>query len=315
MSHAHPRPHPVLVSFGEALTDLVTNGAGSFRALCGGAPWNVARACSALGLPSAWAGAVSTDSFGDALCAASRAAGLDERFIQRVDGRPPLLAVVDRLDPPHYFFIGERSADLAFDPSQLPPDWARQARWALFGGISLVREPLGSTLEDLAQTLPPSVRIAFDPNHRALMQPQDLPRMERFIRRAAVVKLSDEDLRGYFPNEDPATALAALRHLNPQATWLYTQGARGMVLFSPRHEPLGRPPLPVDVVDTVGAGDASMAGLLLALDEGLPPNQQLAHALAAASVACSRAGAAAPTRAELSAALARSQSPAAVVTV
>lgn len=296
---------PVLVSFGEALTDLVTDGAGSFRALCGGAPWNVARACSALGLPSAWAGALSTDSFGQALWSASGAAGLDPRFIQRVDGRPPLLAVVDRLDPPHYFFIGERSADLAFDPLQLPAGWATQARWALFGGISLVREPLGTVLEDVAQALPPAVRLAFDPNHRAVMQPRDLARMERFVRRASVVKVSDEDLLGYFPDEAPTASLLALRQTNPRATWLYTQGASGMTLFAPGRPPLSRPPLPVPVVDTVGAGDASMAGLLLALDEGLPPEQQLAHALAAASLACSRAGAAAPTRAELEAALTR----------
>lgn len=296
---------PVLVSFGEALTDLVTDGAGGFRALCGGAPWNVARACSALGMPSAWAGAISTDSFGEALWAASRAADLDERFIQRVDGRPPLLAVVDRLDPPHYFFIGERSADLAFDPERLPEGWAARARWALFGGISLVREPLGSRLEDLARALPPTVRIAFDPNHRALMRPHDLPRLERFVQRASVVKLSDEDLRGYFPGQPPAESLAALRRANPRATWLYTQGAAGMTLLAPGEAPLSRAPLPVPVVDTVGAGDASMAGLLLALDAGLAPAQQLAYALAAASLACSRAGAVAPTRAELQAALGR----------
>jgi fructokinase len=295
---------PALISFGEALTDLVNDGAGGFRALCGGAPWNVARACSALGLPSAWAGAISADSFGDALQEASRAAGLDARFIQRIKGRPPLLAVVDRLDPPHYFFIGERSADLAFDPALLPNGWASQARWALFGGISLVREPLGRVLENIAETLPASVRQAFDPNHRALMSPQDLPRLERFVRRASVVKLSDEDLCGYFPGQAPQTSLTALRAGNPQATWLYTQGAGGMTLFAPGQEPISRPPLPVQVVDTVGAGDASMAGLLLALDLQLPPPQQLAHALAAASLACSRAGAAAPTRAELDAALA-----------
>ncbi|KQW45833.1 MULTISPECIES: carbohydrate kinase [unclassified Roseateles] len=294
---------PVLISFGEALTDLVTDGAGRFRALCGGAPWNVARACSALGLPSAWAGAISSDSFGDALYEASRAAGLDTRFIQRITGLPPLLAVVDRIDPPNYFFIGERSADLAFDPALLPLDWAAQARWALFGGISLVREPLGGLLEDVAKSLPPSVRLAFDPNHRVLMKPQDLPRLERFVRRASVVKLSDEDLSGYFPGRPPQASLTLLREANPHATWLYTQGAGGMTLLAPGQEPISRPPLPVHLVDTVGAGDASMAGLLLALDLQLPPAQQLAHALAAASLACSRAGAAAPTRAELDAAL------------
>ncbi len=294
---------PALISFGEALTDLVTDGSGGFRALCGGAPWNVARACGALGLPSAWAGAISTDSFGEALLAQSRVAGLDERFIQHIDDRPPLLAVVDRLDPPHYFFIGERSADLSFEPGLLPAGWEQHARWALFGGISLVREPLGHVLEEVAEELPPSVRIAFDPNHRVLMRSHDLQRMVRFVRRASVVKLSDEDLCGYFPLQPPAAVLTALRDLNPRATWLYTQGSEGMTLFAPGQDPISRPPRPTHVVDTVGAGDASMAGLLLALDQGMPPAKQLGYALAAASIACSRAGAAAPTHAELLAAL------------
>jgi fructokinase len=292
---------PRFIAFGEALTDLVTTGGDGFRALPGGAPWNVARAIAALGVPSAWAGAISRDSFGDALWDASQLAGLDTRFIQRVDA-PPLLAVVDRLDPPHYFFIGEGSADLAFDPAALPKDWQLGLAWAHFGGISLVREPLGERLEALAHALKAlGVRISFDPNHRALMGPQDLPRMRRFCAMADVVKLSDEDLHGYFPNHDPEDALAALRVGNTQATWLYTQGANGATLYAPGHPPLHQSAHAVSVVDTVGAGDASLAGLLLGIDELFPtdPGGQLHLALAAAAAACSRAGAAAPSRAEL----------------
>ena len=153
----------------------------------GGAGWNVARACAALGVLSAWAGCLSRDSLGDQLAEASAEAGLDARFIRRVEAAP-LLAIVDRLDPPHYFFVGTGAADLAFDEAQLPAGWQQALRWAQFGGISLVREPLGTRLEALAGRLKASgVRIAFDPNHRALMTAADLPRLLRFIVLADVI--------------------------------------------------------------------------------------------------------------------------------
>lgn len=297
---------PGLICFGEALTDLLTTGGDGFRALPGGAPWNVARAAAALGLRSAWAGCISRDSFGDAIHAASERAGLDTRFIQRADA-PPLLAVVDRLDPPHYFFIGEAAADLMFDESLLPAGWDRGLPWALFGGISLVREPLGARLEALARRLKAQgTRIAYDPNHRRLMQvPRDLPRLQAFCRLADLIKISDEDLQGFFPALAPDAALDSLGALNPAAHWLYTRGARGATLYAPGQAAIQQPARPVQLVDSVGAGDACLAGLLLAVQELAPrqPVRQLHIALTAAMLACRRAGAAAPTRAELLAAL------------
>jgi fructokinase len=293
---------PQFISFGEALTDLVTTVGNGFRALPGGAGWNVARACSALGIRAAWAGCLSRDSFGDALFAASQAAGLDTAFIRRVDAAP-LLAVVDQLDPPHYFFVGAGAADLQFDPTLLPSGWQQDLQWAQFGGISLVREPLGTRLEALAQQLKADgVRIAFDPNHRALMTAADLPRLLRFIDLADAIKISDEDLRGYFPELQPGEALTHLRERNPRATWLYTLGAQGAALFTPETS-LQAPARPVQVIDSVGAGDASLAGLLLALMQGEPPARQLRFAVTNASLACEGAGAVAPTRAQLEAAL------------
>lgn len=289
---------PVFISFGEALTDLVTRGGDDYRALPGGAGWNVARACAALGLASAWAGCLSQDRFGDQLHEASRAAGLDLRFIRRV-AAAPLLAVVDRLDPPHYFFIGDGAADLAFDAEALPAGWRGALRWAHFGGISLVREPLGSRLEALADELKAQgVSLSFDPNHRALMGERDLPRLLRFIERADAIKLSDEDLRGYFPAQAPAATLAGLRQRNPRACWLYTRGADGASLFTADGQ-WHSPAVAVDVVDTVGAGDASLAGLLLALSNGEPPPRQLQYAVTNAALACLGPGALAPTREQL----------------
>ena len=58
---------PLIVSAGEALTDLVTAGGEHWTAHSGGAGWNVARACAQLGVPSAFAGAVGQDDELDAV--------------------------------------------------------------------------------------------------------------------------------------------------------------------------------------------------------------------------------------------------------
>ena len=115
-------PLPLIVSAGEALTDLVTAGGRTWQAHPGGAGWNVARACARLGMPSAFAGAVGQDNFGDDLRRESLEAGLDPRFMQAVPA-PTLMAVVYSTQPPQYRFLGENSADLHFDPTLLPGGW------------------------------------------------------------------------------------------------------------------------------------------------------------------------------------------------
>ncbi|WJF90266.1 carbohydrate kinase [Paraburkholderia bonniea] len=287
---------PSFVSAGDILTDLVRDGTAQWLSRPGGAGWNVARAVARLGVPSACAGSLGLDCFSDELWQASLAAKLDLRFMQRV-ARPPLLAVVHQTHPPAYFFMGENSADLAFDPALLPAGWIEQVQWAHFGCISLVRQPLGTTLATLAETLRArGVKISFDPNYRNLMEHGYAPVLQRMAKLADLIKVSDEDLRHLFGTADEAAALAQLRALNPQATVLVTRGAGSATLFDGDRIIEATPPR-VEVVDTVGAGDASIGGLLFSLMSA--PQRQwqehLAFALAAGAAACRKAGAHAPS--------------------
>ncbi|MES2127327.1 MAG: carbohydrate kinase [Pseudomonadota bacterium] len=283
---------PLMLCAGEALTDMIHQGGEQWVSRVGGSVWNVARALAALGERTAFAGAISGDRFGDALWAASDAVGLDLRLLQRVP-RTPLLAVVEQGEPPHYFFIGDDSADLHFDSAALPAGWSTNLRWAHFGGISLAREPLASTLVALAQTLKAQgVAISYDPNYRNLMDERYAPTLERMARLADVIKVSDDDLRGLFPGLSPEAALRQLRAWNPAAACLLTRGGQGASLFHGAQRADARAPK-VDVVDTVGAGDASVAGLLhsLARHPGRALQTHLHAALAAGSAACLQAGA------------------------
>ncbi len=288
-------PFPTFISAGDILTDLVRSSESQWVAHPGGAGWNVARAMARLGVSSACAGALGTDCFSDVLWRASEAAKLDMRFLQRV-ARPPLLAIVHETHPPAYFFIGEASADLAFDPELLPEGWIGAAQWAHFGGISLARQPLGATLATLAADLrAKGVKISYDPNYRNLMAHGYRPMLETMAALADLIKVSDEDLRCLFQTDEDA-AIEALRALNPKAALLVTRGPGAATLIVPGEVITAMPPR-IEVVDTVGAGDASIAGLLFSLMRAPQRNwrEHLAFALAAGAAACRHAGAHSPT--------------------
>lgn len=285
---------PVMLCAGEALTDMIHRGHEEWVSRVGGSTWNVARALAALGERTAFAGAISNDRFGDALWTASEAAGLDLRMLQRFD-HSPLLAIVES-EPPSYFFVGDDSADLHFDPSALPAGWMDALQWAHFGGISLARQPLAAKLVDLARELKSrGVRISFDPNFRNLMDERYTPTLEAMATLADLVKVSDDDLRGLFPALELDAALAKVRSFNPQALVLFTRGAQGASLLRGDESVDARAPK-IDVVDTVGAGDASAAGLLRSLHHH-PERSLQSHlhaALAAGSAACLQSGATPP---------------------
>jgi fructokinase len=298
-------PAARFVVFGEALTDFIREGEDVWRSAPGGSCWNVARAAARLGVPTGFAGGVSADAFGEAHLRLSREAGLDLRFTQRLP-RSPFLAMVVERHPPRYFFVGDDSADLNFDPARLPAGWLDEAELVHFGCISLAREPLGTRLVALAeQVRAAGKRICFDPNYRNLMGEAYRPRMERMAGLADFIKVSEEDLSLMFPGEGVEPALARLRALAPRADLLVTLGARGMELRSPGRT-LVQPAFPIEVADTVGAGDSSMAAWMAGVltRPAAPPEEHLRWAAATAALVCTRSGAYAPTRQEVEAFLA-----------
>jgi fructokinase len=297
-------PFPEFVAAGEALTDLIVDGPehAKWCSQVGGSTWNVARTMARLGVPSAFAGAVSEDVFGDQLWQASGVAGLDRRFLQR-HAKSPLLAIVHETDPPTYFFVGDDSADLHFDAEALPAGWRAGCKWAHFGGISLAREPLAGKLVALAEALwRDGVKISYDPNFRVLMDVRYDATLRRMTELADVVKVSEEDLTGLFRTDDVDGAFAQLRAFNPGASYLYTKGAAGasLVMGESRWD-VAAPH--IEVVDSVGAGDASIAALAYSMlrEPARAALDHLRFAVAAGAAACLGAGASPPSLAQIDA--------------
>jgi len=292
------------VVFGEALTDFIREDQDHWRSVPGGSCWNVARAAARLGIATGFAGAVSRDHFGDELFRLTSEAGLDLRYTQRL-AKSPFLAMVLSKHPPRYFFVGDDSADVNFDLEALPAGWLDEAEIVHFGCISLVRQPHAARLLALAERVHAAgKRICFDPNYRTLMDdPGYHDTLVRMARVADYIKVSTEDLACLFPGAGPG-AFRELRALAPGAAILLTDGAAGMRLFADGRE-VFQPAFPVQVADTVGAGDASMGGWMASLlgAPRAPLEAHVAFAAATAAVVCGHDGAYAPTRAEVEALL------------
>ena len=302
---------------GEALYDLFVEEEtpAGFRidARIGGSPFNVAVGLARLGRPAALLAGVSTDPFGDRLAAALEAEGVETRFLARLPN-PTTLAVValGENGEPRYAFHGHEAADRSLSRTHLP-DLPEAVSCLHFGSFSLVVEPTAATLLALAERERGRRFISLDPNVRTNVEP-DAARwrreVERFARTADLVKLSEEDLGHLDPEAEPDRLARAWIDGGARIVVL-TRGARGATLWTGTRR-IDHPGLGVEVVDTVGAGDAFQAALLTALDEtGFLSGREirdmnekdarrlLEFACGAAARSCTRRGADFPRRAEL----------------
>ncbi len=306
----------MIVVSGEALMDVFAGAATPsgvmLDARFGGSPLNVATGLARLAQPVAFFGGLSSGFLGDRLLAALHSEGVDITCTARLDARTTLgLVGLDSRGAPSYVFYGEGAADRLLPLSALAT--VPQAQAFHFGSYAMVLEPVAATLRALIEREFARSVIAYDPNVRPSVEP-DLARWREaftwMVPHTHLLKTSDEDLGLLFPGSD-AGQLASSWLAQGVSLVVVTRGAEGAAAWTAQHH-VQAPPVPVAVVDTVGAGDAFQAALLTALAErGLLRREALrslgADALGAAlrfaalaaAITCSRRGADLPRRAEL----------------
>jgi fructokinase len=181
------------------------------------------------------------------------------------------------------------------------------------GSLALALEPSASALEALVERERENRIVVIDPNVRAeAMTEHDgyRARFDRCCQAAHIVKLSASDASWLLPGLGPEKVAIKLLALGAELV-VVTLGAGGAVAST--HDARARVPSQrVEVVDTIGAGDAFGAGLLVALEqrEALTPGnlavltdsdleRVLGFASAVAALTCARAGAETPTLSEV----------------
>jgi len=298
----------MIVVGGEALVDLVIDPDGAVTAKLGGGPFNAARAIGRLGSSIAFLGAISRDRFGTLLHRQLLADRVDDVMVQFTD-LPTTLAAAE-LDEhgaaSYHFYISETAAPSVF-MVELPVD----ASIIHIGTLGMVLEPMATTLEAIVNTVGDDVLVLLDPNCRPRVTPDRsgyLARLERLLRRADIVKVSTDDLEFLAP-DDHAGGLRMLLDCGANVV-LHTDGGRSVHIHT--DDGAIEVPVPlVDVVDTIGAGDAFGGAFAAWWDQAGLGRDDVADiealraavtaAVEVAAVSCTRIGAQPPRSGELGA--------------
>ena len=301
----------MIVVCGEALVDMVRSADGAQRVAPGGGPFNTARALARLGIPAAFLGHLSTDPFGRELEARLREDGVDLRFAS-FGPEPSTIAIadVDSNGRAVYHFEVDGTSAPNLTQEMVPEEFGPDVQALHVGSLGLALEPMASTVAGLVARERGKRFVMVDPNVRPGLGREDeyRARLETVISASTLVKASDEDLAWLYPRVDLVQAAMSILDDGPRAV-VVTLGADGALAFH-RDISVRVAVARVEVVDTIGAGDAFGAALLawladqhclgpqFALDEA-EVRAALEFACLAATVTCARAGADPPTRQEL----------------
>jgi fructokinase len=268
---------------GEALVDIVDD-----QVLPGGSPLNVAVGLQRLGIPTTLHSSFGADPHGVAI-----AQHLEESGVTVTPG-----TVSDRETSVALATLAPDGAATYSFSITWDPGPADTTGFALVhtGSIGAALEPGASEVERLLAAT--DALVSYDPNVRpALMGDHELAlaRVERFVALADIVKASDEDVAWLYPDATVTEVLERWRALGPRLV-VVTRGGDGADALSAAGAVHVDAPK-VDVVDTIGAGDSFMAGLLAALlrsgfDDIAAAVRFAAHC---ASITVSRPGADPPT--------------------
>ena len=283
---------PHVICLGEALVDRLgplggdplTAPADQCDDRLGGAPANVACALARLGTPAAFVGRLGGDAIGEAFHALLVSRGVDLSALQRDSSRPSSIVLVRRDAGGDRSFggfagdLGEGFADQALEAAGLQaalPALLRDARWLQVGTIPLATPASAAALTAAVQlAAEAAVAVALDVNWRPTFwdpaaaadagpPAAAVAAMRPLLEQAALIKLAAEEARWLFGSTDPAAIRAGL----PQQPAVVVTDGGAQVAWCFGSSSGVMPAYPVDVVDSTGAGDAFLAGLLHQLSQ------------------------------------------------
>ena len=256
---------PLIVVAGDSLIDRIVRSDGAVEEVPGGGPFNTARALARLGCRVAFLGRLSTDRYGAVLRVRLVDDGVDLSLAPST-ADPTLVAIAEldadgvasyRFEPPDNAAAGLATGDI---PSGLP----KRTAALHVGTLGLVFEPMATTLAGLVAAAREDILVVADPNIRPAAIADAAAyreRLARLVPRVDVLKVSVDDLRWLAPSRDPLAAARRLADSGPSLV-LVTDGPRPVIAVR-RSGAAAFVDVPaVDVVDTIGAGDAFSAAFL-----------------------------------------------------
>jgi len=281
------KPLGPIIGLGEILWDRLPAGAQP-----GGAPFNFAIQAHQMGHSAAMLSAAGDDPSGNEILGLARDRGVDISGVS-MDPLHPTGAVDVVLDTngvAHYQFLSDVAWDY-FDPTQQQIALASRARAICFGTLAQ-RTTISCTGIHALLAKANNALVVCDVNLRQSFYSAEV--IHRSLERAQWAKLNDDEmpvcakLLGLPAGNLEETARLLLNRYNLELVAV-TMGSTGSILITPDHC-WRQSALPVTVTDTVGAGDAFTAGLIVRYLEGAGYQDMLIFASTLAGITATRRG-------------------------
>ncbi|HET8559345.1 MAG TPA: carbohydrate kinase [Marmoricola sp.] len=303
----------MIVVVGESLIDVVVDAEGdTLVEAVGGSPLNVALALARLEVPTVLVTQTGHDEYGGRIADRLASSGAELVAVATKSGRTATATARIAQDG---------SASYVFDLEWSLPDQELPACDVLHvGSLGSSLEPGRDSVLDLVdQAWARGVFVSYDPNVRPAFVDDRRSAwrdVEALAERANLVKLSEEDVQALHPGADPGDIARLLLAGERTELVLLTRGGEGASAYirtAASELAVELPAPPTELIDTIGAGDAFMAGALTVLLEsgavgdygaGMPGDEAgltalLQAAMQVAAMTCARRGAEPPTRSEL----------------
>ncbi|MFJ6938990.1 5-dehydro-2-deoxygluconokinase [Streptomyces sp. NPDC101132] len=265
--------------------------ADTFGRFLGGSPANVAVAAARLGRRVAMVTRTGADPFGAYLRAELRAFGVDDRYVAEVAAYPTPITFCEVFPPdrfPLYFYRLPKAPDLEIREDELDLDAIRAARVFWMTGTGLSAEPSrGATLAAL-EARAKSGTTVFDLDWRPTLWSE--PPGEHYARAlslATVAVGNEEECEVATGERDPRAAGRALLAAGVELA-VVKRGPEGVLAMHRDGRVAEVPPVPVEVVNGLGAGDAFGGALCHGLLAGWEPERVLRYGNAAGAIVASR---------------------------
>lgn len=259
---------------GDAVVDLIPDGEQHYLKCAGGAPANVAVGVARLGVPSAFIGRVGKDPLGEFMRDTLITENVNTDFMYLDSDHRTSTVVVGLTDGERSFtFMVNPSADQFLNVSDLPQFQAGE--WLHCCSIALINEPTRTaTLTAMKNIKAAGGKVSFDPNLRESLwksQEEMIEVVMRAVTLADVLKFSEEELTLLTHTDNLEKAFEKVTALYPEKLIIVTLGKDGALyhLNGNKNVVAGKALQPVD---TTGAGDAFVGGLLTGLAQN--PNWQ-----------------------------------------
>lgn len=254
---------------GDAVVDLIPETSTTYLNCPGGAPANVAVGIARLGGECAFFGRVGEDPFGHFMRETLRTEGVNIDYLKldKAQRTSTVLVDLDSTGERTFTFMVKPSADQFVEKSDVP--CFSSGEWLHTCSISLANEPSrSSTLYGLSSIKAAGGFVSFDPNLRDEVwnDPSEIREIVmKAVALADVVKFSEEELLFLTDTTDLQQGLELIESLNIPLV-VITLGAKGaLVVFEGKQQVITG--ISVDVVDTTGAGDAFVCGLVAQLSQ------------------------------------------------